>query len=138
MQKHLVATRAVARSALSLAICLIPIGCESASEGTVSGRVTYKQQPVRDGVVNFYAEEKGAAAQADLDDAGAFTMNGPLPVGVYKVAILPPLPEQLPPGSPLATPKPFEVPAKYQDAGGTPLTQEVKAGNNDFTIELTD
>lgn len=111
-------------------------GCPgSVPTGTVAGKVTYKGAPLTAGVVNFYNAEKGSAATADLDSSGAFKIGAPLPVGTYKVYVLPPTPKQLPPGE--AQPKvDFPLPPKLQDAGQTPVTEEVKAGANDFTIDL--
>ena len=123
--------------ALLIAI-LAMVGCGGAKpEGMVSGKVTYKGSPLANGVVNFHAPEKGTASQANLDSNGAFKLPGTLPAGNYKVFVLPPVPQQLPPGT--AQPKvDFSLPPKFQDPGQTPVTKEVKAGPNDFTIDLAD
>lgn len=123
---------------LLLGMSLGAAGCSGPSEGTVSGKVTYKGAPVTEGIVNFFAPDKGIAAEANLDGSGAFKMPGALPLGSYKVCIKPPLPQQLPPGSPPPKAAAFAIPAKFQEANLTPLTREVKAGPNDLSIDLTD
>jgi hypothetical protein len=101
----------------------------------VSGKVTYKGAPLTAGVVNFHSE-KGNASQANLDSSGAFKMSAPLPVGNYKIYVTPPIPKQLPPGTPPEKTEPFTLPPKLQDPGQTPVTKEVKAGPNDITVDL--
>ena len=132
---------ALIRRTLGVALCVAILGlagCEAAKpEGTVSGKVTYKGSPLASGTVNFHASDKGTASQANLDSNGAFKLPGTLPAGNYKVFVLPPVPQQLPPGT--AQPKvDFNLPPKFQDLGQTPVTKEVKAGSNEFTIDLAD
>lgn len=117
--------------------CLGFSGCAEETDGSVSGKVTYQGKPVTEGAVNFYAQATGVAAQANLDSSGAFTFAEPLPLGVYKVFIQPPSPPQLPPGSPPPPKSQFSVPMQYQDATQSPLTEEVKPGVNEFSIDLT-
>ncbi len=120
-----------------LGACLALTGCAEETEGSVSGKVTYQGQPVTEGTVNFYSTETGIAAQANLDSSGAFRFEVPLPLGAYKVYFQPPSPPQLPPGSPPPPKVDFRVPMKYQDATQTPLTEEVKAGVNEFSFDLS-
>jgi hypothetical protein len=110
-------------------------GCQDQPAGTVSGKVSYRGKPVTTGSVNFYAPEKGVGATAELDSSGAFTIKEPLDAGNYKVYFLPPPPQQLPPGQ-KARQVTFGVPRKYQDASSTPLSREVKTGENEFPLEL--
>jgi len=119
-----------------LLVALVLTGCQGGKKmGTVSGKVTYKGNPVTAGEVQFTMPEKGLGSSAKLDDSGAYTLAGQLEAGTYKVYIQPPTPEQLPPGQ---APKPvkFDVPRKFQNLTTTPLTKEVKAGANDIPIEL--
>jgi len=126
------------RRALGGALVLAALamsGCTGKPTGTVSGKVTYKGQPVTSGEVQFIDQSKGLGASGKLDGSGNYTLEGQLPAGTYKVYIQPPIPEQLPPGQ---KPKPstFTVPLKYQNADTTTMTKEVKAGKNDVTIEV--
>jgi hypothetical protein len=115
---------------------LILVGCAARLTGTVTGTVKYKGAAVAAGTVNFYNPGKGNASQAVLDSSGSFTLPGSLEEGTYKVYVNPPIPEQLPPGqAPKKAPR-LDLPPKYQDPGQTPVTREVKAGPNNFTIDL--
>lgn len=110
-------------------------GCQDQPMGTVSGKVSYRGKPVTSGTINFYAPEKGVGATAEIDASGTFTIDEPLDAGNYKVFVLPPQPQQLPPGQ-RAKQVTFSVPPKYQDANSTPLSREVKTGMNKFPLEL--
>jgi hypothetical protein len=121
-----------------LAALVVLAGCQTkASPATVSGKVTYKNQPLTSGFVNFYMPEKGIAAQGAIDADGNYKLQGDIVAGTFKVYVQPPLPEQLPPGQVSKRP-PFNVPPKFQDPGQTPVTKEVKAGTNNIPIDLTD
>jgi len=121
-----------------LAALVVLAGCQTkAPPATVSGKVTYKNQPVTSGSVNFYMPEKGIASQGDIDASGNYKIQGEIIAGKFKVFVTPPLPEQLPPGH-VNKRVPFAVPMKFQDPAQTPITKEVKAGANDIPIELTD
>jgi hypothetical protein len=117
-------------------LLLFLAGCEGVPAGTVAGTVKYKGAPVTAGTVNFYDPGKGNASQGALDGSGNFTLQGSLAAGTYKVYVQPPVPEQLPPGQvPKKVPR-LTLPPKYQDPAQTPVSREVKAGSNTFTIEL--
>jgi hypothetical protein len=121
---------------LPLAALIALPGCGGAPEGTVDGKVTYKGAPLTSGVVNFHSPDKGHGATANLDSGGAFKLSAPLPVGSYKVFVTPPVPKQLPPGTPPEKVEFPVLPPKLQDPVQTPVSQEVKAGPNTFTIDL--
>ena len=121
-----------------LAALVALAGCQGGkTPATVSGTVTYKGEALKSGFVNFYIPEKGLGAQGEIDASGTYRLQGTIEPGTYKVYIQRPLPEQLPPGQ-VSKRAPFPVPDKYQDAGTTPITKEVKGGQNDIPIELTD
>jgi hypothetical protein len=123
---------------LLLATLVVLAGCQTkAPPATVSGKVTYKNQPLTSGFVNFYMPDKGIAAQGQIDADGNYKLQGEIIAGTFKVYVQPPTPEQLPPGKVSKRP-PFNVPPKFQDPAQTPMTKEVKAGANDIPIELTD
>jgi hypothetical protein len=113
------------------------VGCSNKKPvGSITGTVKYKGQPVTSGSINFYDSGRGMAADSKLDGSGNYSITE-LEVGTYKVYIQPPVPEQLPPGTPPKKEK-FDVPAKFQDPARTPISKEVKAGKNDIPVELTD
>jgi len=121
---------------LLLGVFLILAGCGK-PQATVSGKVTYKGKPVPAGQITLIAPESGKAIAADLDSSGSFTCPGTLEVGNYLMFIMPPIPKQLPPGTPIQK-VPFDVPKKYQDPKTSPLKEEIKGGKNELTIDLKD
>ena len=114
-----------------LAVC----GCvQKKPTGRIAGAVTYKGQPVGSGTVNLIQRETGSAASAPLDSAGQFVVEAPISTGTYTVSITPPLPKQLPPGSPPEEVPPFLIPMEYQDSSQSRLNVEVEKGENDVDI----
>jgi hypothetical protein len=104
--------------------------------GKVSGRVTFKGEPVTKGSISFNLKGKGVAQDAKLDSSGAYTMATPLPTGTYHVYYVPPTPE---PQDPAKGPTPVmvtPVPAKYQDLQTSGLSFDVKAGVNDIPVQI--
>lgn len=126
-----------AGSLLPLVLSMGACGQGSKSAGIVTGTVRYQGKPVSAGFVNFLDSSRGTAGQAQMDEKGAFSLEGELEVGTYKVYLQPPLPKQLPPGT-VAEPVEYDIPRRYQDPVQTPVTQEVKAGNNTIVIEFPD
>jgi len=113
------------------------VGCSNKKPaGSIAGKVTYKGQPVTLGSINFYDSGRGMAANSKLDGSGNYSITE-LEVGTYKVYLSPPIPEQLPPGTPPKKEK-FDVPAKFQDPARSTITKEVKAGKNDIPVDITD
>ena len=117
---------------------LTTFGCGSASkpEGSISGTVKHKGQPVTAGVVNLFDKASGSAATAPLDSTGKFTLSSPLQTGNYNISITPPVPKQLPPGSPPEAPVTFNIPLKYQDPSQSDINKEVKVGANTLDIVI--
>lgn len=122
---------------LLLGVLLGLVGCSGGKPvGSVTGKVTYKGNPVTSGSINFFAPDKGVAFDAPLGSAGEYTI-AQIDAGTYKVYIQPPLPEQLPPGQVSKRP-PFTVPKKYLDPISTTLSKDVKTGANEIPIDLPD
>ena len=120
----------------------------------VSGKVTYKDQPVAGATVTFIGQGEGRSATAITAADGTYKLQtldaaGALP-GSYTVVVdkteMPPeltksqsMEEAAAQGNkPLPQPKKL-LPAKYGDPAKTPLKFEVKAGQaNTFDLALTD
>lgn len=128
-------------------ICsLATIGCGSgdrdagAVKAMASGTVTYKGEPVTGGKVNLYSAETGAGASADLDASGKFSLLKPIPIGWYKVIVVPP--EAKPPESLTSEfepqPSSDNIPEKYRSELSTDLNAEVKEGDNKFAFDMVD
>lgn len=79
------------RAALPMLACVLLCGCGS-GKVPVSGRVTFKGQPLADATVMFHGESVKGTAHAVTDDNGEFTLtsreddDGVLP-GSYKVTV---------------------------------------------------
>jgi hypothetical protein len=118
--------------------CLaIFIGCgkdNNITAGTISGTVTYKNQPVTTGSIVFLHPVTKVGGNALLDDKGKYTISVPIPIGEYHVAILPP-PPPAPHEMPLVISNP--VPEKYRIPEQGTLKFTVNEGTNiaDFNLD---
>jgi Carboxypeptidase regulatory-like domain len=157
---HVRATRELmARIPLGLAtLAVLFAGCASRGDlprtVPVSGKVTYKGQPVEGATVSFIGEGETRTATARTAADGTFHLmtldaQGAMP-GQYTVVVhkmeMPPEPtkplsmeEAAKLGNqPLPQPKRL-LPAKYSDAANSPLKFEVKGGQpNTFDLPLAD
>jgi hypothetical protein len=111
-------------------------GAGGKPQATISGSVKFKGQPVTSGTVNLFQKATGAAGMAVLDSSGNFKLPSPLETGTYNISVTPPVPKQLPPGTPAETPAPFLVPIKYQDASQSDINKEIKTGDNKLEIVI--
>jgi hypothetical protein len=120
-----------------LAIGLM-IGCGGSDRKPtvqVTGEITFEGSPVTAGQVTFIAED-GAAASADLDSAGKFTIET-LPIGQYTVAVTPPPLTEADDPSKVTAPTADNIPEAYQMEGTSDLKAEVKDGeDNHFTLNM--
>jgi len=131
---------------IAVTCSLAIVGCGSgdrdagAVKAMASGTITYKGAPVAGGKVNLYSAETGAGASADLDSSGKFSLLKPIPIGWYKVVVVPP--EAKPPESKSGEyePQPSydNIPEKYRSELSTDLNAEVKEGDNKFTFDMVD
>lgn len=118
------------------AICQAGCGPSRAPTGKVSGKVTLEGQPLTSGLIQFSSEKLGAGASADLDAAGTYKIDVPLPVGLYEVAVQPPpLPAPHEMQQPITAPR-TKIPARYQDPKTSGLTATINEGTNtaDFAL----
>jgi hypothetical protein len=126
-----------------IATTALMVGCGGSTAGAkkmggaVSGSVTFQGQPVSEGSVQLYSATSGDAATATLDAAGKFKLTTPIPIGSYKVSIMPP-PEPAPQvGVPYAPKEYKNIPLKYRADATSPLKAEIKAEPNVLTLEMT-
>jgi hypothetical protein len=137
-------------------LVLLALGCGGKNPNapaSVSGKVTYKGQPVPAGSITFISGGAGGRT-CQLDADGSYT-GIDLPVGEMTVTVetesakamaTPQDPKAKrsgsappPPGG--KTSKPIEyvkIPEKYADAKTTPLKKTLKSGSNSYDVELTD
>ena len=121
-------------------LSLTLIGCAPAEKAEppkskVTGKITFNNQPVKEGSVVFENKEEGHLASGVIKD-GAFTLPA-APIGKYKVFVTPPpAPPSSDPAKPNPPPDPADIPKKYRDVATSDLTAEVKAGDNTVTLEM--
>lgn len=117
--------------------------CGGPAKGQVSGKVTFRGQPVREGKITFLPQGPGNPAEADLQSDGSYrieTIDGGLVVGEYRVLINPPVvlvdtdPGKSPP-SPMEKPV-KDIPMRYRNVN-SPLKVTVQPGPNTFDFDLT-
>jgi hypothetical protein len=102
--------------------------------GKVSGKVTVNGKPLKSGRINFISEQVGVGAGGDLTPEGTYTLDGPVPEGVYKCFITFNIaPSQL--GTPAADVV-KTVPEKYQSQGTSDLSVTVESGENERDFDL--
>ena len=124
------------------ATCAVVASCGSAEEqGKVYGKVTVAGKPIPAGVVVFSNAKRGVHMLAELRPDGSYelqTANGlGLPLGDYRVAVNPPLPEPAMPGAPAPVVKKYDrIPAKYYHMETSGLALTVRAGENPFNIDM--
>lgn len=122
-------------------------GCGSATSehgpvGTLSGKVTFNGEPVKEGVVQFNNPEKGFGGQAVIDEEGNYTVSndlGGLVTGTYQISVVPPMIEKSfgPDTPPSEVPKEMpNIPKKYHYPNTSGLSFQVKEGENTFDIEM--
>lgn len=146
----MVVFRIGAFSWLVLFTCAFVIGCSGSTgpTGTVKGKVTYKGNPPPQGTtVQFLSNAGAASAQTGAD--GNYTAEK-VKAGAYQVTVSPPAQASQ---DPAAAMKAYEeakkqgkstvsatkvLPEKYLRPDTSKLKLEVKEGNNDFNIDLTD
>lgn len=121
--------------------------------GKITGKLTFQGKPLAAGTaVSFMQMEKGFLAFGLTDPEGKFSVkswnNGDMPVGKYKVMLAPSTTanataansasaeEAFDKPEIVAPPVSVDFPKKYRDTATSGLEFEVKAGNNDFEIDL--
>ena len=137
---------------LVLAVSLAAVGC-GPSSGAVTGKVTYKDAPLKGGRVHFTASD-GKAYSSEIADDGTYTVDK-VPVGEAKVSVetsylnmsgrtpayKPPPGTSAPPGAigndPEAMRKKYvKIPDNYEDPEASKLTYTVKPGAQHYDIPL--
>lgn len=128
-------------------------GCGGSSTGTVSGKVTFKGQPLKGGNVSIIPKA-GGVLKTTIGEDGSYSISK-VPVGSAKAAVdtssLRPIPQKSLPGPYANAPKEAlpsnlqsggdpsrytPIPEMYADPEKSGLTLDVKSGKNDYPIEL--
>jgi hypothetical protein len=142
---------------LPLALSLPLAGCGK-STGTVSGKVLYKNAPLKGGKVIYFLENNQTAV-SEIQEDGTYKLDKPIPTGTAKVAVItsslrpqpsgpggaprykPPAdmahPESFTSGDAGASAKRYTaIPMKYETPDQSGLQYTIKTGANDIEIKL--
>jgi hypothetical protein len=130
-------SRAASAAALVGAAALLVAGCGSADKPIdVSGKVTFKGEPVTEGSVQFVEDRTGRGAQVDLGPDGTYKVS--LFAGEYKVAITPPYMVDESSGMPNPYYKKVKnIPAKYHSTETSQLTAAVRPDKTTHDFNMT-
>jgi hypothetical protein len=135
--------------ALSLSlVCLAATGCgqsDGITRGQLSGKITHKGNPLPEGSSIALYNPNGGGATAVIDASGNYRLKQGAPVGSYTVIINPPAKMLSPEEAMKASMEKksvdnssSEVPAKYRDPSTSPAKVEIKEGQNEFSLDMTD
>lgn len=125
--------------------------------GTLSLKISFDGNPVPENSV-VYVEGLGSAAKLERAADGTYVANDgdgnlrELPVGEYRVAVAPPAATPLTPEESeklmlSGDPEPdlgaelranFPVPEKFHSTSSSPVTVQIKEGENNQTVELVE
>lgn len=128
---------------VSLLVAAFTLGCSQKEKlGAVSGKVTFKGQPLTEGVVIFTNAAKGIHMTAKLDEQGCYKVvmakGEGLPPGDYQVSVNPPTVEV--PMGPARTAAPMPVypniPMKYRNSKTSGLKLTVTEEGNTLDIDM--
>lgn len=105
---------------------------------TVTGKVTFQDEPVDQGGITFEDPESGIAVMGDLGEGGQYTLE--VPPGTYQIGITPPLEDKTGRGD---TPddadyaKVDNIPPKYHWGGESGLTATVSDSETKHDFNMT-
>ncbi|MDB5335004.1 MAG: hypothetical protein JWN70_623 [Planctomycetaceae bacterium] len=119
-------------------LCLGFMGCGSGSKGptgSVTGTVTLQSKPLGSGYIAFSSSTLGVASGSPLSATGEYKLTATLPVGDYKVTVIPPAAPPPLSAPPSAAPK-SDIPEKYRSELKSDLKFSVKAGANTANFDL--
>jgi hypothetical protein len=128
-----------------LALAVAVSGCGGSGRMEVTGRLTYKGQPVPSTQVTFQPDDGSRRSTAVTDDSGNFRLrysrdeSGAMP-GRHTVTLKydVSLDEELHKVPPKATKELLTVIAKYKDPKSSPLHYEVNSSGQFIEIKLPD
>jgi hypothetical protein len=127
----------------SFVLIALLAGCGDSSIGKVSGKVTFRGQPVSEGRISFTSKaEGGGGADATLNTDGTYrivTDDGGLKVGEYEVTVFPAIIHDTsdPHTPPVGVEKPADnIPKKYWNPKTSGFTATVKPGKNTFEFDM--
>lgn len=138
-----------------LGISLAAAGCGSSSNTSITGKVFYKDAPLKGGNVTFMTQDQKIIRLSEIDEDGGYTIDK-MPTGEALITVdtsglkppkqkvpvnKPPPGVEPPPGYKPADPEEkakryVPIPEKYADPKQSGLTYQVKKGKQQFDINL--
>ena len=131
------AFRSRAGAALVGAAVLFAAGCGAAEKPVdVSGKVTYKGEPVSEGSIQFMEDRTGRGAQVELGPGGTYKVS--LLPGEYKVVVTPPAVIDESQGMPNPYYKKVKnIPVKYHSTDTSGFTAAVSPDKSTHDFNMT-
>jgi hypothetical protein len=130
-------SRVASTAALVGAAVLLTAGCSSGEKPIdVTGKVTFKGEPVTEGSVQFIDDKTGRGAEVDLGPDGTYKAG--LFAGQYKVVVTPPYMVDESQGIPNPYYKKVKnIPAKYHSSDTSGLSAAVSPdkASHDFDLK---
>ena len=126
-------------------VALIPLACGRTGPemASVSGKVTYKGQPITQGTISFQpVDPDGRIATGTIGPDGSYSLQTEEPgdgalLGQYRVGIAARGEEQVLDYIPAKPVKPkSQIPLQYENPETSGLTATVKSGRNNFPFDL--
>jgi hypothetical protein len=102
---------------------------------TVTGTVTYKGQPLKEGTITFIPADgrsaTGKIVAGKITEVSCYDINDGVPVGKHKVLI-----HSAQEGADMYAPSKSLIPEKYGSLDKSELTADIKPGENTVTFDL--
>jgi hypothetical protein len=137
------AAAAIFYTATLLAACAAAssVGCQRGEVlGQVHGRVTSSGRPLTSGTITFSNSAAGVNISANVNDIGEYKVSMArgfgLPLGTYRVAVIPYVPELLEYGKPAPSHDKKEIPERFRRPTTSGLEVTVRQGDNRYDIQM--
>jgi hypothetical protein len=107
--------------------------------GTVAGKLTFEGKAVSEGRVTFAGEKTGISDEALLSADGSYAIKKPLPVGDYKVTVIPLIVRKQVDGKgPVVGVEKDapDIPEKYRLDASSDLMATIKEGKNELNFDM--
>jgi hypothetical protein len=111
-------------------------GCSKGPDlAQVTGAVTYKGQPLKEGTITFVPSDGRAATGKIVDgkitEVTSFEPGDGVPIGSHKVVI-----QSIPSAEDMYAPAKSAIPEKYSSLTNSGLSAEIKPGENTVNFDL--
>lgn len=128
--------RSASAVVLAGAVVVLAFGCNSAEKPVeVTGKVTFKGEPVAEGDIQFVEDRTGRGAEVKLESDGAYKAS--LFAGEYKVVVTPPYIVDNSSGMPNPYYKKVKnVPKKYHSTATSGLSVKVSRESTKHDFDL--